>query len=125
MYRHVAVAYQLKFWCLSPMGLHGFSLPLPSFSQHSFSFVFPTYLYSALHRPKTISLLINGIHSIPRGIPHQNPLFILIAGFYVISIFGFVRIMHTDFYSTWSNHIPTSTSFSLSLFLFPPKQSRC
>lgn len=30
----MAVAYWEKF-CLAPTGLHGFSLPLPPFSQHS------------------------------------------------------------------------------------------
>ena len=38
----------------------------------TFNSVFPTY-FCSLHRPKTISLLTNGIHSIHRGIPHQIP----------------------------------------------------
>ena len=37
----------------------------------SIQFSFLAYLYFALLRPKTISLLTNGIHSIQRGIPHQ------------------------------------------------------
>ena len=36
----------------------------------AFSIAFPTYFYS-LHRPKTVSLITNGIHSIQRGIPQQ------------------------------------------------------
>ena len=40
----------------------------------AFSLVFPTNIYSVLYRPKTVSLLINGIHSIQRGVPHQIPM---------------------------------------------------
>lgn len=66
----MAVVYQLKFWHLSPAGLHeALSLTLPSFLT-AFSLVSPTYLYS-LSRHKTVSLLTNSILSIQRGGPHH------------------------------------------------------
>ena len=40
----------------------------------AFSLAFSANLYSALSRPKMVSLLTNAIHSIHRGIPHHAPM---------------------------------------------------
>ena len=50
------------------------AFPDSTFFLLAFSLVFPAYFYSALCRPKTVSLLTNGIHSIQRRIPHHSSL---------------------------------------------------
>ena len=62
----MAVAYHVKFLASVSSRLHSFSLTPPSSFQH-----FLAYIYS-LYRPKTVSLLTNGIHTIQREIPHQS-----------------------------------------------------
>ena len=51
----MAVAYLIKFQCLSPARLLGFSITLPSFIP-AFSFVFPSNLSSALSQAQDIFL---------------------------------------------------------------------
>ncbi|KAH0513430.1 Nuclease-sensitive element-binding protein 1 [Microtus ochrogaster] len=44
------------------------------FHYRAFSLAFSANFYSALSRPKMVSLLTNAIHSIHRGIPHHAPM---------------------------------------------------
>lgn len=50
MYSHVAMAYQVEFWCFCPAGLHSFPLTPPSFSQHSVYFSPPTCILRTVPR---------------------------------------------------------------------------
>ena len=63
-YRQIRNVQLVSFPSGACMASPDFAFFLPAFS-----LVFPAYLYSALCRPKTVSLLTNGIHNIQRGNP--------------------------------------------------------
>lgn len=60
VYYHQAVAYQTRFWCLSPSAAIWHFLTLPFFSLHSIWFSPPSSIYSALPWAKAASLLTSG-----------------------------------------------------------------
>ena len=72
IFYHKAHGLWARFRCIClQRWLHGFSLTLPFSLPHSVQFSLPSSTLP-YHRPKTVSLLTNGIHSMQRGIPHHS-----------------------------------------------------